>query len=145
MALKDDKAPLKTAGELEREVSQKIQSLYRSELGYSPSKVTCQIFGRKVAIVLESSSTQTEKLLNDKGHADLAEEVRDTVDQLLFPQVIKLIQSVLDVEVLDLVSDTSSKTEVTGIIAILSSVPSVRNPEAIPKTKSFNKKSNQKL
>lgn len=143
MTSEDDKTRLKTAGQLERGISQSIQSLCRSELNHSPSKVTCQLFGRKVAIILENSSTQIEELLNSKGHADLAEEVRNTVNKLLFPQMVELIQTILGVEVLDLVSNTSFKTGITGIVAILSGVPVVRNPEAIPKTKTFNKKNSQ--
>ncbi|MGD1857992.1 MAG: DUF2294 domain-containing protein [Leptolyngbyaceae cyanobacterium] len=143
MTLEDNKARLKSAGELEREISQSIQALYRSDLDHSLSRVTCQLFGRNIVIVLENSSTQPEKLLNGRGHADLAKEVRDTVDKLLFPKIVELIRTVLGVEVLDLVSDTSSKTEFTGIIAILSNVPDVRNPDVIPKTKAFNKRSSQ--
>ncbi|MEO0770065.1 MAG: DUF2294 domain-containing protein, partial [Cyanobacteria bacterium J06649_4] len=66
-----------TVGQIEREVSQKVQALYKTHLGHQPSKVTCQLFGPKLALVLENSVTQPEKLLAEEGQTDLAEQVRN--------------------------------------------------------------------
>ncbi|NEP20219.1 MAG: DUF2294 domain-containing protein, partial [Leptolyngbya sp. SIO4C1] len=115
--------------------SQKIQALYRSQLGHQPSKVTCQIFDSKLAIVLENSVTQPEQLLAEEGQVDLAERVRQDLDAALRPQLIALIKSIVGTEVVDLLSDATLDTGRTGIIAILSDTPDVRNPDAIPKVK----------
>ena len=124
-----------TVGQLERELSQKLQALYRDQLGKRPSKATCQVFDSKLAIVLEGSVTQPEQLLAEEGQKELAEQVRADLDQALRPQIKQLIEEILQVEVLDLLSDATLNTGRTGIIAVLSKTPAVRNPEAIPKVK----------
>ena len=58
------------------------------------------------------------------------------MDQALRPQIKQLIEEVLQVQVLDLLSDAVLDTGRTGIVAVLSDIPAVRNPEAIPKVKS---------
>ncbi|MEM8805589.1 MAG: DUF2294 domain-containing protein [Cyanobacteria bacterium P01_G01_bin.38] len=125
----------KTVGQLERELSQKIEALYRAQLGHKVSKVTCQLFGAKLAIVLEDSITQPEQLLVEKGKTDLVEEMHEDLSQAIQPQIKALIETVLSVEVLDLMSDATLDTGRTGMIAVLANTPSVRNPEAIPKAK----------
>ncbi len=124
-----------TVGQLEREISQKMQALYKKHLGHQPSKVTCQLFDEKIAIILEDSVTQPEQLLAEDGQLELAKQVRADLNQAIQPQVKVLVESILGVEVLDLLSDATLTTGRTGIIAILSSTPDVRNPEAIPKAK----------
>lgn len=130
-----EKVQPKTAGQLERQLSQEIQALYRSQLGHQPSKVTCQLFDTKLAIIIEDSVTQPVQLLADKGQIDLAEQVRNDLNKALSPQLIDLISGILSVKVLDLLSDVTLQTGRTGIIAILDNVPIVRNPIAIPKVK----------
>lgn len=124
-----------TVGQLERGLSQRLQSLYRDQLGQRPSKATCQIFDSKVAIILEGSVTQPEQLLAEEGQTELAKQVRADLDQALRPRIRELIETVLRVEVLDLLTDATLSTGRTGIIAVLSNTPTVRNPEAIPKVK----------
>ncbi|CAN5772162.1 hypothetical protein BH23CYA1_BH23CYA1_05130 [soil metagenome] len=124
-----------TVGQLEREVSQKMQALYKKYLGHQPSKVTCQLFDEKLAIILEDSVTQPEQLLAQDGQLELAKQVRADLNQAIRPQVKALVESILKVEVLDLLSDATLKTGRTGIIVILSDTPAVRNPDAIPKAR----------
>ncbi|KPQ36511.1 MAG: hypothetical protein HLUCCA11_06505 [Phormidesmis priestleyi Ana] len=124
-----------TAGQLEREISQKMQALYKQQLGHQPGKVSCQLFDATLVVVLEDSITQPEQLLLEKGQTKLAEQVRADLSQAMMSPVKSLIESILNVEVLDLLSDATIKTKRTGIIAVLSHTPEVRNPEAIPKIK----------
>ena len=124
-----------TVGQVERELSQKLQALYRKYLGHRPSKVTCQLFGTRLAIVLENSITQPEQLLAEDGQVELAEKVREDLNTAMRPQIQSLVSEVLGVEVLDLLSDATLSTGRTGIIVVLSDAPTVRNPEAIPKLK----------
>lgn len=128
-----------TIGQLERSLSQKIQALYRTQLGRRPSRITCQLFESKLAIILEDSVTQPEQLLAEEGKEELAEQVRASLDQALRPQLKKLIEEIFQVNVLDLLSDATLETGRTGIIAVLESLPQVRNPEAIPKARSSSK------
>ena len=129
------KVAQQTVGQLERSISQKIQALYKRNLGHQPSKVTCQLFDSKMAIVLENSITQPEQLLMAEGETELVEKVRTALNQALRPQIESLIESILGVEVLDLLSDVTMDTARTGIIAVLTHTPEVRNPDALPKAK----------
>jgi uncharacterized protein YbcI len=124
-----------TRGQLERLLSQRLQALYRDQLGHQPGKVTCQIFDEKVALIIEDSITPPEQLLADRGHADLAQQVRSELDEAIKPGLKALIEDVLGVSVLDLLSDATLETGRTGIIAVLEVSPEVRNPEAVPKIK----------
>ncbi|MBV9385419.1 MAG: DUF2294 domain-containing protein [Chroococcidiopsidaceae cyanobacterium CP_BM_ER_R8_30] len=119
-----------TRGQLERTLSQRIQSLYRTQLEHQPSRVTCQIFDEKIAIILENSITQPEKLLATSGQEKLAEQVRTELDEMLQPQVIALIEEVVGVTVLDLLSDAKLSTGRTATVAILADSPQVRKPSS---------------
>ncbi|MEL7071282.1 MAG: DUF2294 domain-containing protein [Cyanobacteria bacterium J06581_3] len=130
-----DSTGKQTVGQIERTISQKMQALYKQHLGHQPSKVTCQLFDTKLAIILENSITQPEQLLVEEGSSELAEKVRADLNEAIQPQIKVLIESILDVQVLDLLSDATLDTARTGIIVILSQTPTVRNPEAIPKVK----------
>ncbi|MBD1907005.1 DUF2294 domain-containing protein [Trichocoleus sp. FACHB-90] len=116
-----------TRGQLERTLSQRIQSLYRTQLGHQPSQVSCQIFDEKLAIILENSITQPEQLLAQNGQEELAEQVRSDLEKALQPQLKSLIEEVLGVSVIDLLSDAKIETGRTGTIVVLSSAPQVRN------------------
>lgn len=124
-----------TRGQLERTLSQRLQALYREQLGHQPGKVTCQLFDEKVALILEDSITPPEQVLADRGQAELAEQVRSELDEAIKPQLKTLLEDVLGVAVLDLLSDATLETGRTGIIAVLESTPEVRNPDAVPKVK----------
>lgn len=129
---------LPTRGQLERQLSQSIQAFYRQQLGHQPSKVTCQLFDEKLAVIMEDSLTNAEQILADEGKKDLAEEVRSNLNDAIKPQLKELIKNILAVDVIDLLSDTTLTTGRVGIIAILNDTPRVRNPESIPKNKKKN-------
>lgn len=121
-------ASFPTRGQLERNLSQRIQALYRTQLEHQPSKVTCQIFDEKIAIILEDSITQPEQILVNSGEQKLAEQVRSELDQALQPQLKELIEEVVGVAVIDLLSNAKLETGRTATIAILATAPQVRNP-----------------
>lgn len=124
-----------TVGQLEREISQRLQAFYREQLGQQPSRVTCQLFNSTLAIVLEGAVTSPEQLLERHGQIELAETVNSAISNVIQPQLIQLLESILGVNVVDLLSDTTVETGRRGILAILSESPKVRNPDALPKFK----------
>lgn len=123
---------LLTRGQLERKLSQNIQAFYRRHLEHQPSKVTCQLFDSKLAIIIEDSITNTEQILVDEGKSDLAKKVRTNLDDAIQPELKQLIEETAKVKVIDLLSDATLNTGRTGIIAVLSETPKVRNPESVP-------------
>lgn len=126
---------LYTRGQLERKLSQEIQSLYRRHLGHQPSKVTCQIFDSKLAVIIEGSITNAEQLLIEEGKKKLAEEVRSNLDKALQSELQELIENIAEIKIVDFLSDAALDTGRTGIIVVLSDTPKVSNPQAIPKAK----------
>jgi uncharacterized protein YbcI len=123
-----------TKGQLERSLSQQIQAFYRNHLGHRLSEVVCQIFDHKIMIVLENSITQPEQLLVDSGKEKLVEELHTSIERTIEPQLSKLIEEVVGVAVVDLLSDATLKTKRTGMIAILSGEPLMRDRAASPAT-----------
>lgn len=121
-------SPSPTRGQVERTLSQRIQALYRTQLEHKLSKVTCQIFDEKIAIILEDSVTQPEQLLAKNGQAQLAEQVRSELGEALEPQLKALIEEVVGVNVVELLSDAKLETGLTATVVILAAKPEVRNP-----------------
>ncbi|QDL07208.1 hypothetical protein DP113_04100 [Brasilonema octagenarum UFV-E1] len=118
--------PTPTRGQVERTLAQRIQALYRDQLGHQPSKITCQLSDQNVVIIIENSITKPEKLLLKTGNQELAEEVRSDLDDAIGPQLKALIEETLNVTVIELLSDATLETGRTGIIAILTDSPTIR-------------------
>ena len=113
-------SPQPTRGQLERSLSQRLQKLYREHLGHSTGKVTCQLLGDKLTIVIESSLTQPEQLLLQESDAQKVEQLRAELDGAIRPKLISLVEEILDLQVIDLMSDTTLATGRTGFVIILS-------------------------
>lgn len=124
-----------TRGQLERALSQRIQALYREQLGQNPDKVTCQFFDEKLAIVVENVLTASEQVLISTDQQESAEQLRLRLDALIKPQIISAIEEVSGVHVNTLLIDRDSAWNVCGMIAILQESPNVRDPQSIPKLK----------
>jgi uncharacterized protein YbcI len=124
-----------TRGQIQRTLAQRIQALYREQLGHQPSKVTCQLSDSSLTIILENSITQPEQLLAQTGRIELAEQVRADLDEAIQPQLKTLIEDILNVEVVELLSDATLETGRTGIIALLTDTPNIRNSPLTSKTK----------
>ena len=132
---------LPTSGELERRLSQGIQKLYRQELEHSPSKVTCQLFGSQLAIVIEDAITAVEKTLADTEDQDSAvKQLNAAINDVIESKLKTLIEEILSVKVQDILFDSTLETSRTGAIITLSQLPQVRNPESIPKNNGGTRK-----
>jgi uncharacterized protein YbcI len=125
---------LPTRGQLERTLAQSIQKLYRQELKHSPSKITCQLFGNQLAIVIEDAITAVEKTLASlKDNNKTVKELNAAINEAIESKLKILIEEILAVEVDDILFDSTIKTNRTGAIATLEQPPQVRNPQSIPK------------
>ncbi len=118
---------LPTKGQLERQLSQAMLILYRDRFGQLPSKVSCQIFDEKVAIVAENVVTSTERLLIESSRDDLVKNVRSIVNTVFIPVVREKIDEVLQEKVVAIMSDYCLEHDYAGIIAVLENPPSVRH------------------
>jgi uncharacterized protein YbcI len=117
-----------TRGQVERTLAQRIQALYREQLGHQPSKVICQLTDQNVVVVMENSITPPELLLAQTGRLELAEQVHSDLDDAIQPQLKALIEETLNVNVSEVLSDATLETGRTGIIALLSGTPNIRIP-----------------
>ncbi|WP_017318853.1 DUF2294 domain-containing protein [Mastigocladopsis repens] len=122
-----------TIGQLEREITNRIRSLYRNQLGHQTGKIICQFFDKELAISIENSVTRPEQTLITEGYKSLAEQVRLDLNKIIAPQLKDLIEGVIKKIVVDLLINTSLTTGRTGIIIFLEALPEVRNCESIPK------------
>ncbi|MBW4474085.1 MAG: DUF2294 domain-containing protein [Stenomitos rutilans HA7619-LM2] len=123
---------LPTKGQIERSLSQRIQALYRNQLGHRLSQVDCELLETKIAIVLEQSVTQPEQLLADQGKNELVETLHSELGDAIQPQLKTLIEEVVGVAVVDLLSDSTLETARTGMIVILAEAPKLRDAASKP-------------
>jgi uncharacterized protein YbcI len=116
-----------TRGQVERTLAQRIQALYREQLGHQPSKVTSRLSDQNLVVVIEDSITPPEQLLAQIGRQELAEQVRSDLDEAIQPQLRELIEEILHVSVVEILSDATLETGRSGIIVILSETPDLRD------------------
>lgn len=117
---------LPTRGQLERQLSQTVQFLYRSEFGHLPSKVVCHLFADRVAIVAENTTTTIEQILLDNSRLDLAHEIRVAMSETFISQVKQTTADILQVEAIDAICDSTLDSGYLGMIIFLKDAPSVR-------------------
>jgi uncharacterized protein YbcI len=82
----------------------------------------------KLIILIEDSITQPEQILAEEGQIKLAQEVRSELDDAIQPHLKALIEEVLNVKVVDLLSDATLETGRTGAIVVLAESPTMRSP-----------------
>lgn len=121
--------PVPTKGQLERDLSQAIQSIYNDNLGHRPSKISCHLSKDRITILMEDSITPVEQFLFDKGQEELAEQVRTDLIAVLEKEIVQTVEDVIGVKVADLLSDAGLETGRTGIIVVLESPPNIRSKQ----------------
>ena len=125
---------LPTFGQLERQLSQSIQKLYREELGHSPQKVTCKFFKNQLSIVIEDALTAVEKaLISEEDPNKTIENLNLAINDVIKSKLKTIIEAVLAVEVDDVLFSCNIDTMRAGAIVILSQAPRIYNPQLIPK------------
>lgn len=118
---------LPTLGQLQRSLTQRFQRLYRENLNHTPGKITCQILDEKLLFVIEDSVTKPEQLLLDEGQLELVEQVREDLAEALRPQIVEMVESILDRQAVDVLTDATLATGRTSMVIILSGPPEARS------------------
>jgi uncharacterized protein YbcI len=114
-----------TRGQLERTISQQFQKLYRNQLGHATGKVSCRLFDNKLTIIVEDALTQPEQLLLQNGSSQQVEELHSDLAKLVRPRLVDLVETILGLEVIDLMGDTTLETGRTGLVIVLSDRPEI--------------------
>lgn len=103
---------------IESLLSQKIKNVYRVCLEHKLNNISYKLFDHTLIVTLEGTITSPEKLLKDNNRHDLAIQVRTIIDNIIHPQIQNIIEEVLNVTVVDYLSDTTIDNDLTGAIAI---------------------------
>lgn len=104
-------------------LSQRIEDIYQQQLDHKIDTISYKLFDNTLVIILEGIITSPEKLLQDNDYLCLAKQVRKAVDHVIHPQIQSIIEEVLDVKVIDFLSDTTINNNLTGAIAIFEFKP----------------------
>jgi uncharacterized protein YbcI len=104
--------------QIESLLSQRIEDVYQQQLKHKIDAISYKLFDRALVILLEGTITSAEKLLKNNDNLQLAKQVRKALDNVIHPQIQNIIEEVLDVKVIDFLSDTTINSNLTGAIAI---------------------------
>jgi uncharacterized protein YbcI len=110
--------PSITTKELEKLLSQRIRDIYKYQLKHQLDNISYRLFDQTLIVIIEGTVTPPEKLLNDRDRTSLAKEVRQAIDSIIQPQIRNTIEEVMNVKVVDFLSDTTIDNNCTGAIAI---------------------------
>ncbi|MDJ0692539.1 MAG: DUF2294 domain-containing protein [Xenococcaceae cyanobacterium MO_188.B32] len=104
-------------------LSQKIKDIYQERLEHQLNDIYYKLFDSTLIIILEGTITSTEKLLKDNDRLYLVTQVREAIERAIQPQIKNIIEEVMDVKVVDFLSDTTIDNDLTGAIAIFEFKP----------------------
>ncbi|MGK7948474.1 MAG: DUF2294 domain-containing protein [Xenococcaceae cyanobacterium] len=119
-----------TAGQIERSISQKINTLYHHQLAHRASKVDCHLFDNKIIIFGEEVITPIEKILLEASSIDLVHQVRTLLDSSIKTKLEELIEEIVGVKVKKCIYNTDLGTNSTIAIIILAHAPKLRPKKA---------------
>jgi uncharacterized protein YbcI len=108
---------------LERVLSKKIKDLYRTRLNQEVTNINYHLFDRTAIVMMEGILTPVEQFLDEADRQELAKQVRDVIDDVIYAEIKKFIEEAIDVTVVDLLSDTTIDGNLTGAIAIFEIKP----------------------
>lgn len=113
---------LPTIGQLERKLSQAMQSSYRKWTGHSPERVLCHVAGRVINVLLEGSVAPFEALLHDVQ----PNFIRDGVHEKMRCLIAEMVIEIFGVSTHSVMLDSDLESGLTGIIILLTAHPKVR-------------------
>ena len=113
---------LPTVGQLERRLSQALQSSYHQWTGHTPGPVTCHIVGQVINVLIKDSITPLEALLQ----ASQAKKVRNGVNENIRDLIAELVTGICGVSAESVMLDSNTHSGLTGIIVLLATHPQVR-------------------
>ena len=137
MSINRSASSFPTIGQLERELSQKISALYRTQFGHQVSKVDCHLFDNKLIVFFEDVITPVEQVLIETESLQLLSQVRAFLDRSIQPKLENLIKEIIKVEISKCIYNTAIEAESAIAIIILVSSPQVRS-------KKYQRKHNKK-
>ncbi|NJS16741.1 MAG: DUF2294 family protein, partial [Nostocaceae cyanobacterium CSU_2_110] len=89
-----------------------------NQLGHQPKDVYCRFLDDKLTIIIEDAVTKPEQLLMAAGHQDVVKKARGRIEEILQPQLQKIIEEVTNSQVKDILFATHLDTNYVSIIAL---------------------------
>ena len=123
---------LPTYKQLEKDLSLKIKALYDLEINFAPRKVTCKLFSRYLAIVIDEALSPLEKSLLDRGKKELIARLREETFIIFQAKLSEIIEEMVGVQTIEILTDTAFGSNKTGTLVVLSESPKVRSSKALP-------------
>ncbi|MGF1542010.1 MAG: DUF2294 domain-containing protein [Pleurocapsa sp.] len=100
-------------------LSQNIRDIYKNQLKQQLDNISFHLFDGTLIVIIEGTVTCPEKLLKANDRLVLGKQVREAIDRIIQPQIVAAIEQVMNVRVVDFLSDTTIENNCTGAIAIL--------------------------
>jgi uncharacterized protein YbcI len=119
-----------TLEQLQQEIVQQVVALYRTHLGHELLQISCDIVDKTVTILAKDSITPLERFLEQNQKQDLALQVRSNLLKSLEPYLQSLIEKATNVQVIDVICNSTIETGHTSIVALLAAVPNVSGVDA---------------
>ena len=127
MSIKQSEYSYPTAGQLERDISQKINALYHKQLAHRAKKVNCHLLDNKIIIFSEEVVTPLEKVLLKAPSFHLSHQIRTILDSSIKEKITELIEEIVRVRVINCIYETSIDTDSAVGVVILAASPQVRS------------------
>ncbi|MDJ0694196.1 Na-translocating system protein MpsC family protein [Mastigocoleus sp. MO_188.B34] len=103
----------------EQIISQNIYSLFWTQLKHEPSEVHCKSYDNQLIIVIRNGLTKAEQLLILNGYIEIAKKVRDSIEEILQPQLKKIIEEAVDTKISELLFATHPEADYVSLIALM--------------------------
>lgn len=114
-----------TTGQLERFLAQNIRKRYHTMLGLNPGKISCNIVGTQLTIIIEEAITKLENFLLKNEQNLVADCVHSDLEIAFLPELQATIQECLDAGILDIGITSMNNTNRTAIVAVLAQSPNM--------------------
>jgi uncharacterized protein YbcI len=105
--------------QIKKNLDRNIRNIYQERLKHQLNKISFHLFDDTLIIFIEGTVTCSEKLLQKNDGILLARQVRKAIDRVIQPQIESAIEQVMNVRVIDFLSDTTIDNNCSFAIAIL--------------------------
>ncbi len=104
--------------DLETTLSENIKNIFQIQLGHRLNEIHCNFLENKLVIIIKEALTKPELLLIKNGHIAIAKEVRNSIEEILQPQLKKLIEEITELEVTEILFATHLDENCVSLITL---------------------------
>ncbi|MEM7714704.1 MAG: Na-translocating system protein MpsC family protein [Cyanobacteria bacterium P01_A01_bin.68] len=103
---------------LEQTLSERIKFIFHQQLGHQFQEIHCNLLENQLVIVIKQALTKPELLLIKNGHESIAKEVRNSIEEILRPQLKKIIEEITEKETTEILFSTHLDSNCLSLIAL---------------------------